>query len=290
MAILVRNKDTTLFTVVYPNSGKETVILLHGGPGAPDGLGPVAEFLSPDFQVISFHQRGTLNSPCFSHNYAIARYISDIDRIAGHFNLPKFHLFGHSWGGLYAQLYAQKRPGTLLSLFLCSPASGTGWQWLKMAMEIRRFHRKRSTRLEWLAMEKNALLGLLGSDKGYQKFHTQFCLNCNKGYRVKDRVPMMVEHAKAKPINRTNRSVLFHPRLRKEPDPGFNITVTYGDDDIYGDSPKYVRKRYPTADFFTILGSGHFPWLHNREAFFNLLADHYHTGNSSRDDLSAQVL
>lgn len=267
MAILVENKDARLFTVVYPNSGKETVILLHGGPGAPDGLGPVAEFLSADFQVISFHQRGTLNSPCFSHNYAISRYISDIDRIASPFNLQQFHLFGHSWGGLYAQLYADKRPDNLLSLFLCSPASGTGWQWVETAMEIRRFNRKRSTRPEWRAMLKNTVLGLLGSDKAYQKFHTQFCLNCNKGYRVQDPVPMMVTHANAKPINRTNRSVLFHPRLRELPNPGFNITVTYGDDDIYGDSPKYVRKRYPTADFITIPRSGHFPWLHNEHAF-----------------------
>jgi pimeloyl-ACP methyl ester carboxylesterase len=58
MEILVDNKDSWLFTEVYPNSGKETVILLHGGPGAPDGLGPVAEFLAAEFQVISFHQRG----------------------------------------------------------------------------------------------------------------------------------------------------------------------------------------------------------------------------------------
>jgi proline iminopeptidase len=290
MAILVENKDTNLYTDVYPNSGQETVILLHGGPGVPDGLGPVAAFLSPHLQVISFHQRGTRNSPCFSHRYALARYVSDIDTIARHFNLQQFHLFGHSWGGLYAQLYAQHRPGKLRSLFLCSPASGTGWQWVEMALEIARFNRKRCPRPAWQAMKRNALLGFLGSDKAYQKFYTQFCLNCNRGYGVADPVPLLVDHVHAKPINRTNRALVLHGRLRKLPNPGFPITVTYGDDDVYGDSPRYIRQRYPTADFRTIPGSSHFPWLQNGPAFFNLLAAHYQLESAPRTGFTPQDL
>ncbi|CAN5909393.1 hypothetical protein BH24BAC1_BH24BAC1_32110 [soil metagenome] len=187
-------------------------------------------------------------------------------------------------GGLYAQLYAQERRENLLSLFLCSPVSGTGWQWVKTAMEIARFNRKRSTLPEWLTLGKYTVQGLLGIDRAYQRFQTQFCLNCNKGYQLKDPVPMLVEYARAKPTNRTNRPVLLHPGLRVLPAPGFPTTVTYGDNDIYGDSPKYVRKRYPTAEFFTIPESGHFSWLNNQKAFFNLLADHYPFRNSSRPD------
>lgn len=275
MAILVKNKDTRLFTTVYQNSGKETVILLHGGPGAPENLKPIAEYLSKDFQVIYFHQRGTLNSPCPSGNYSMDSYISDIDSIAAHFKLEKFHLFGHSWGGLYAQVYAAERQDRLLSMFSCSPATGTGWQWAKAVVEVGKFHRRKSTNPEWAGMVKNSMLGMLGSYKAYGKFYTQFSINCNRDYRVENPVQVMVDHINAKPITRTYFSLLLHPALPKLPDPGFKITSVFGDDDIFGDSTKYVRERYPTGTFVIIPASGHFPWLHNVEAFFKVLADHY---------------
>lgn len=278
MAILVRNKDTRLYTTVYLNSGKETVILLHGGPGAPENLSPVAEFLSKEFQVIYFHQRGTLNSPCFSGSYSMGSYISDIDAVAAHFNLQKFHLFGHSWGGLYAQVYAQERRERLLSMFCCSPASGTGRQWAETVIAVGMFNKRKSSSQEWIAMVKNASLGLLGSYKAYAKFYTQFSINCNKGYKVEHPVQIMVDHLNTEPMNRTNLSLLLHPTLRKLPAPGFNITVTYGDDDLFGASTKHVKARYPTAAFITITESSHFPWLHNARTFFSVLADHYGFG------------
>ncbi|AKD05078.1 alpha/beta hydrolase [Pontibacter korlensis] len=281
MEILVANQATRLYTVTYPNKGKETVILLHGGPGVPDGLDPVAEYLSRYFQVITFHQRGTLNSPCYSNEYSMDRYLSDIDSIAERFDLEKFHLLGHSWGGLYAQIYAYQNPHRLLSMFLCSPASGTGKQWREMTMEVTRFNKRKTTQGEWFAMLKNAALGLLGSDAGYERFYTQFCLNCNKGYQVENPVPLMIDRISAKPINRTNFAILRHSELEMLPDQGFRITVTYSDDDIYGDSTKYVKERYPYAHFITIPNSSHFPWLHNEGYFYSVLAGHYGVNSST---------
>lgn len=275
MAILVKNNDTSLYTQVYSNTGKESIIFLHGGPGVPENLEPVAEYLTKNYQVIYFHQRGTLNSPCSSGSYSLDSYISDIDSIAAHFRLEKFHLFGHSWGGLYAQVYAAKRQDKLLSMFLCSPASGTNWQWLKTVIEVGKFHRRKSTDAEWAAMVKNSTLGMLGSYKAYGKFYTQFSINCNRDYRVKDPVQVMVDHINAKPITRTYFSLLLHPTLGKLTDPGFKITVVYGDDDIFGGSTSYVSERYPTGVVITIPASSHFPWLHNEEAFFKVLADHF---------------
>lgn len=275
MEILVGNKDVRLYTTIYPNTGKETVILLHGGPGVPDGLDPVAAHLSQFFQVITFHQRGTLSSPCYSGKYSMERYILDIDAIAAHFDIEKFHLFGHSWGGLYAQIYAEDSPHRLLSMFLCSPASGTGSQWREVGMEVAAYNRKKSTTAEWLGMLKNLSLGLLGSDSAYEKLFTQFCLNCNKGYTVDDPVPVLTSHINARPINRTNLALLLHAMLEVQPNPGFKITVSYGDDDIFGASVRYVRERYPTAQFFSIPESSHFAWLQNKQEFYKVLANHY---------------
>ncbi|WP_276496294.1 alpha/beta fold hydrolase [Pontibacter litorisediminis] len=275
--ILVKNEDTRLYTVAYPNAGKETVILLHGGPGVPDGLGPVADFLHRHFQVITFHQRGTLSSPCYDSDYSMGTYLADIDQVAARFNLERFHLFGHSWGGLYAQLYAYQNPHRLLSLFLCSPASGTGRQWKEMVLEVAKYNKRKCTGNEWFGMVKDAALGFLGNDKAHERLFTQFCLNCNKGYEMGNPVPVMVDHITAKSINRTTLAILKEPVQEPMIDQGFPFTVTYGDDDIYGDSKNYVRERYPYAHYITIPRTSHFPWLQNEQDFYHALVQHYHT-------------
>lgn len=113
----IQNGEVTLNITIYPKEIAETVILLHGGPGVPDPMTEVALELYNKFQVISFEQRGTGQSLNPNSEYAIADYISDIDSIASHFNLESFHLFGHSWGGLYAQIYAEERPDNIKAYF-----------------------------------------------------------------------------------------------------------------------------------------------------------------------------
>ena len=274
MKVLVKNKDTELYTNFYPNKGKETVILLHGGPAVPEDMEALITFLSSDFQLIYFHQRGTLKSPCSSGDFSISSYISDIDCLASHFGLQKFHLFGHSWGGLYGSIYAAQKPEKVLSLFLCSPASGTGLQWVK-TVEIGNYNRKRSTLSEWISMNKNALLGMLGSSKAYQEFYEQFAINCNKGYELSGIQPILADHVKARTLNRLFKAIIKYPKLQKQTAPPYPITVTYGDNDIYGNSRNYVQERFPTAKFVIIQNSSHIHWLHNPKQFFASLAEHF---------------
>lgn len=275
MEEVIKNGDTKLFSIFYPNPGKESVILLHGGPAVPEDMEVLAKFLKDDFQVIYFHQRGTLKSPCPSGNFSMKSYISDIDAIAAHYNLQKFHLFGHSWGGLYAPIYAEQRQERILSMFLCSPASGTGKRWIKMGLEVRRYNKKKSTLWEWILMNINSLLGLLGSTNAYKKLFFQFGINCNKGHGINGPDPIMIDYVKSRTINRINKEIIKYPKLKKISEPGFKITITYGDDDIYEDSPKYVKRRYPTAVVYTISNCGHMQWLHNQEDFFSILKNHY---------------
>ncbi|WP_461489236.1 alpha/beta fold hydrolase [Pontibacter sp. HJ8] len=275
MVEIIENNDTRLFTTIQQNAGKETVILLHGGPGVPDGLGPVAAFLAPDYQVISFHQRGTRKSPTATHDYSLESYIADIDSIALQFSLDKFHLFGHSWGGLYAQIYAQHNSPRLLSMFLCSPCSGTGSHWRQTMVEIGKFHMAKTSLLEKSDMLLDSMMGLAGSDSAYRRLFRQFSLNFNKGFQVTDRVPFEISCIMARAINGTTGILLLAPELRQMPDPGYGITITYGYQDIYGSSVKYITQRYPTAKIITIPSSGHLPWLHNEKAFYKLLAEHY---------------
>jgi proline iminopeptidase len=70
----------------------------------------VVEQLKDKYQIITFEQRGVGLSKCHKCSFTMNDYISDIDAISKKLNIKQFHLFGHSWGGLYAQIYAKERP------------------------------------------------------------------------------------------------------------------------------------------------------------------------------------
>ena len=275
MTYLIDNNGDQLFTTVYPNEGRETVILLHGGPGFPSDLTEVATQLSEKYQVITFHQRGTRQSPCKSHDYSMLVYISDVDAVAQYFKVDKFHLFGHSWGGLYAQIYAQEHPERLLSLFLCCPGSGTGEEWKQTEKEVMQLNRSKCSSYEWMKMGVNNLLGILGSDKAYMRLFKQVMKNYNEDFIEINDQSADFSNLKADPINKTRKEIVKYPLLSKNTHPAYPITVVYGEMDIYQTSKNFVLGRYPTATVQIIDHSGHIPWLHNPEKYRTVLAAHF---------------
>ncbi len=275
MTIFIDGENVRLFTTVYPKENAETIILLHGGPGVPDDLALVAYHLSENYQIISFHQRGTKKSPVFKSDFTIESYITDIDSISAYFKLTKFHLFGHSWGGLYAQIYAQKYPDKILSLFLSSPSSGTNYQWKETEKEVMAFNRSKLSYYEWLSMGWNSLKGIFGSDRAYQKLFNRVLENYNKGFEDATEGSIDLKNIKAAPINKTRKQLIRYPVLNVVQHPDFRITITYGEKDIYGESKKYSRERYPTAVIHTIEKCGHLPALQCKSRYFELLNAHY---------------
>ena len=275
----IQNGEVTLNTTLYPKENAETVILLHGGPGVPDPMTEVALELNNKFQVITFEQRGTGQSDNPNADYAIADYISDIDSIASHFNLESFHLFGHSWGGLYAQIYAEERPENIKSLFLCSPSSGTNSTWKKTEKEVMKFNKMNASSGEWMKMGLNSLLGMLGSDRAYQKVFFLVMKNYHKNYSDISINEAQLRSITADPVNITRKNIVSYKNLKPMTRPNFPIIVTYGDGDIYGESKNEVYTRYPTAEFHVIEDCGHIGWIHNPEKFGEILNNFYSIDN-----------
>lgn len=275
--IHIESASAKLYTVVYPKQNAETVILLHGGPGVPMNFYSIAGQLSCKYQVITFDQRGTGRSPAAADaTYSMDEYLQDIEAIANYFDLDKFHLFGHSWGGLYAQIYAEKNPQRMLSMFLCSPGSGTGDTWKQTEREAMIFNKRHSGFWEWTMMGVKSLLGILGSDKAYQSMFKQVLTIYNKDYDPSFfATDTLVENVRAKPINKTRCNIAKYPPLKDEIDYRFPIIVTYGQKDIYGESRKSVKHRYPNAIFVEFQNAGHIAWRQNKTAFIRTLADFY---------------
>ena len=274
--LLIESRSAKLFTVIYPKQNVETVILLHGGPGVPMDFSPIAEKLSHNYQVIAFDQRGTGRSPVNGAIYSIDEYIKDIDAIAQHLGLNKFHLFGHSWGGLYAQIYAEENPHRIQSMFLSSPSSGTGEVWKQTESEVMSFNKEHSGLWGWLMMGVKSLLGMFGSDKAYQSLFKQVLENYHKEFDPSfAATDAMVENIRAEPINKTRPHIVKCQPLKDAVDYCFPIMITYGQKDIYGGSKKSIKNRFPKAAIVEFQNAGHIAWKHNNTEFVRILTDFY---------------
>lgn len=96
-------------------TGGPGLLLLHGGPGAPGYMAPVAERLADHFRVIEpFQRKGDPSKPL-----TVARHIADLDAVIEAYGSgDKPILVGHSWGAMLALAYAAEHPERAASIVL----------------------------------------------------------------------------------------------------------------------------------------------------------------------------
>ncbi|HEX9102716.1 MAG TPA: alpha/beta fold hydrolase, partial [Polyangia bacterium] len=83
-----------------------TVIVLHGGPGAPGYMAPVARALADQFVVLEPLQR-----PSGAEPLTVARHLEDLDEVVRSLGAgARPALVGSSWGGMLALAYAAAHP------------------------------------------------------------------------------------------------------------------------------------------------------------------------------------
>lgn len=278
---MLKTETSELNLMIEGDANSEIVILLHGGPGVPDYLSKISSLLNESYKVVRFDQRGTGASKCLNGNYEIEEYLYDIDQIIAFLQVDKVHLFGHSWGGLLAQIYASKHPETVKSLFLSSPSSGTGDVWKEMEKEVMAYNKNKSSSAEWLYIGINSLFGITGFDRCYRNI---FALIWKNYFKTPSEAPeadkSWLSGIKADAFNKTIKSVIsFDNKILDKNLENFMAPVTtiFGSYDIYGASRESVNKRFPNMNYVTIEDSGHLPWIQNKHKFTLLLHDFYGT-------------
>ncbi len=274
---IVESGKALLHTRVYPRQPADSVIILHGGPGVPMDFDFIVEQLSRHYQIIIVDQRGTGFSPTGGGGYSVDEYIIDINSVAEHFGLNRFHLLGHGFGGLYAQLFAKKHPKQVKSMLLFSPISGTGKAWTQSMRELSRYHLKNGGLYRWLKMGVLKKFSNLGSDKACQSFYKvalqNFHLRFDRNYRVTDSEVAQVRSAVAK---RTARNMCSYPEMSSKKDQKFAVTYVYGESDAFGKSREAAKKRFAGAEWINVPQAGHLVWLQNPEAVAEILMNFYH--------------
>jgi pimeloyl-ACP methyl ester carboxylesterase len=82
------------------------VVVLHGGPGTPGQMAPVARALADAYRVLEPHQRGSGDEAL-----TVAHHVADLDAVVeAHCGGEKPALVGSSWGAMLALAYAAAHP------------------------------------------------------------------------------------------------------------------------------------------------------------------------------------
>ena len=116
-------------TLGYHKMGNGPVLVCHpGGPGFSSLYFGDLAGLWERFTLVLLNPRGTGNSdrPKDRKAYQIEDYVSDVDELRVHLGLDRLLLLGHSHGGVVAQAYAARHPGSVDRLILASTLARFG--------------------------------------------------------------------------------------------------------------------------------------------------------------------
>jgi proline-specific peptidase len=104
-----------------PASGRFSLLVLHGGPGAShDYLEPLEALAQSGWPLVFYDQLGGGNSdrPDDPTLWNIDLFVEEVGAVRRELGLERIHLLGHSWGAMLALAYALTQPSGLLSLVL----------------------------------------------------------------------------------------------------------------------------------------------------------------------------
>ena len=119
--VTVHNGKYKVFTQKI-GTGRIKLLLLHGGPA--NGHEYLENFPSnlkgKDVTIYYFEQLGSYYSenPLDSTAFTPAAFVEQVEDVRKGLKLDNFYLLGHSWGGMLAELYAQKYQKHIKGLIL----------------------------------------------------------------------------------------------------------------------------------------------------------------------------
>lgn len=114
------------------------IVFVHGGPGSSHWYFLNATALAGERAVILYDQLdcGRSDTPDDPGNWRVARYVEELDAIAGALGVARWHVLGASWGGTILTEYAARRPAALASAIIQSPLIVTR-DWIRDADALR---------------------------------------------------------------------------------------------------------------------------------------------------------
>lgn len=100
---------------ILGKKGAPRLVFLHGLMGSLNNWLKVVSYFKEHFEILIFDQRGHGRS-FHARSYLVTDYVCDLNSLTEKLGWRKFHLVGHSLGGVVASLYVATHPAKVLSL------------------------------------------------------------------------------------------------------------------------------------------------------------------------------
>jgi pimeloyl-ACP methyl ester carboxylesterase len=125
------------------------LVMVHGGPGVPDYLVPVAEIVEDLCLVHRYDQRGTGGSP-WEGEHTIARHVQDMASLLDAWGHDRVVLIGHSFGTNLASYFLLARPERVAGMIQLSGPFLDPWREADLAAQRARRSDEHQARLDEL--------------------------------------------------------------------------------------------------------------------------------------------
>lgn len=125
------------------------VVMVHGGPGVPDYLAPVADSIDDLCLVHRYDQRGTGGS-CWEGEHTIGRHVHDLALLLDAWGHDRVVLLGHSFGTNMVGYFLLAHPERVAGLIQIAGPFLDPWREADRAAQRARRTNEQQTRLDEL--------------------------------------------------------------------------------------------------------------------------------------------
>ena len=270
-------------TVGIPGTDRDTIVVLHGGPGLTmDYLLPDLAPLAARHVLLFFDQRGAGGSTLATDAAALdgARFADDLEAVRRQFGMEQLTLLGHSWGAGVAALYAARHPERVRRLLIVDaiPATRPGLERAFDALNRRRDGAEMQRMLE-LGTAREAKPGDAATCRALVAtwFRPAYA-DSTMSRRVRGDFCAGSPEALANSLRSVGRYTFaslgdwdWRSSLRVVPAP--SLVVHGAMDFIPLQSSREWAAALPNSRLLVLSGSGHFPYVEVPDRFFGAVEE-----------------
>jgi pimeloyl-ACP methyl ester carboxylesterase len=249
------------------NGAGDPLVLIHGAQGGRDMYNSLVAAFSPNFQVLTYDQRGIGESEKPDVPYSMAMLADDMAALMDHAGLSSAFVFGASMGGMIAQEFALRYPQKARALVLGCTTCGGPHAVMQMSDDASKAYSTETMTEE----QRGRAFAEAIYTKGYIERHPEV-------------IQAAIESRKRQPLDpaafrRRMEAAMAFDSYDQLPEIACPTLVIAGKQDatIPSDNSKILAERIPGAQLIILDPAGHLFWEEQPEQVHAALTSLFHS-------------